>query len=135
MSENTKFDPVMFIGFAVLIMMFTLTGLASYKTPYYSYNRYTMDRARAKYNSALRDYHAAVTAGDSIHLADAAHEMNARRDKLNQLVRDSICADSVAKIPQMELYRANWDKICHDWRDARIRHHQKRIVKLQQKQK
>ena len=76
-----------------------------------------------------------MTAGDSIHLADAAHEMNARRDKLNQLVRDSICADSVAKIPQMKLYRANWDKICHDWRDARIRHHQKRIVKLQQKQK
>ena len=62
MSENTKFDPVMFIGFAVLIMMFTLTGLASYKTPYY--NKYTMDRARAKYNSALRDYHAAMTANE-----------------------------------------------------------------------
>lgn len=133
MSENTKFDPIVATGLILLVVMFVLTGISVYKTPYY--NKYTMDKARAKYNSALRDYHAAMTAGDSIHLADATREMTARRDKLNQLVRDSIHADSVAKMPQMELYRANWNKICHDWRDARIRHHQNRILKLQQKQK
>ncbi len=133
MSENTKFDPIVATGLVLLVVMFVLTGISVYKTPYY--NKYTMDKARIKYNSALRNYREIVANGDSINFAAAAREMTARRDKLNQLVRDSIHADSVAKMPQMELYRANWNKICHDWRDARIRHHQNRILKLQQKQK
>ncbi|MBE6457796.1 MAG: hypothetical protein E7011_03255 [Alphaproteobacteria bacterium] len=64
-------------------------------------------------------------------LIKAADDMKIAQDRVAQLQRDSVRADSLAKVPLSMRFSSNWNKMRQEYHNTQIKQHTLQLQKLQ----